>query len=86
MESMRKPYKIGLAVSKFYPDLAQSLIQGARRTLDPLQSNGKISSPVFFIDTRFYGNPFGFALAVSAPRMFSCGRFRGGGSRRNFTL
>lgn len=42
-----KPYKIGLAVSKFYPDLAESLIQGAKLVLDPLAKNGKISSPVF---------------------------------------
>lgn len=41
-------YKIGLAVSNFYPDLASSLLNGVREVLNPLSNQGAVEvfSPV----------------------------------------
>jgi len=35
-------YKIGLAVSDFYPDLVSSLVDGVRQVLDPISDHGTI--------------------------------------------
>ncbi len=39
---MEAYYKIGLAVSNFYPELSQSLEEGVRRVFSPLENQGKI--------------------------------------------
>lgn len=39
-------YKIGLAVSDFYPDLAVSLLDGVKKVLDPFSDQLDILSPV----------------------------------------